>query len=149
VDRVTVTSRLWLVVAVPPVITALAWIGALVLTALTGTHPIWTVTARNLAEAAAFRDHGAVVRLVEAGHDVNQPGEVRGGIVLPNTAMLTPVEAAAAAREREMLQLLFDFGASPDAAVWHRAYCISDADSVRDLLESNRPTGAVEDCAEP
>ena len=34
-----------------------------------------------------------------------------------------------------MVQLLLDFGASPDAAVWQRAYCISDADSVRELLE--------------
>ena len=148
-DRVTVTNRLWLIVAVPPTVTALAWVGALALTALTGTHPIWTVTARNLAEAAAFRDGGAVIRFIEAGADINQAGEVRGGIVVPNTAMLTPVEAAAAAREREMLQVLFDLGASPDAAVWHRAYCISDADSVRNLLESNRPTGAVEGCAEP
>ena len=146
-DRVTAANRLWMIVAAPPILTALVWVGALVLTAITGTHPIWTVTARNVAEAAAFRDGGAVVRFVEAGHDVNEAGEVRGGVVIPKTAVLTPIEAAAAARQREMVQVLLDLGASPDAAVWQRAYCISDADSVRELLASNRPPGAVDDCA--
>ena len=144
----TVANRLWMLVAVPPIGVALAWMAALVVAGATGTDPIWNVTPRNLAEAAAFRDGGAVVRFFEAGHDLNQSSEVRGGIVLRGTAMLTPVEAAAAARQREMLQVLLDLGASPDASVWHRAYCISDADSVRDLLASNRPPGAVEDCAE-
>lgn len=147
-DRVVVANRLWMVVALPPTITALVWVGALASAAITGTHPIWTATPRNVAEAAAFRDGGAVVRFVEAGHDVNEAGEVQGRVVLPNAAMLTPIEAAAAARQREMVQVLLDLGATPDAAVWHRAYCISDADSVRELLESNRPSGAVDDCAE-
>jgi hypothetical protein len=137
-----------MVVALPPMITALVWVGALASAAITGTHPIWTATPRNVAEAAAFRDGGAVVRFVEAGRDVNEAGEVQGRVVLPKTAMLTPIEAAAAARQREMVQVLLDLGATPDAAVWHRAYCISDADSVRELLESNRPSGAVDDCAE-
>jgi hypothetical protein len=147
-DRVTAENRLSVLVAVPPVCAALAWIATLALAGVTGTHPIWSLTARNLAEAAAFRDGGAVVRFVEAGHDINQPGEVRGGVVRSETTMLTPVEAAAAARQREMLQVLLDLGASPDAIVWQRAYCISDADSVRELLISNRPPGAVDDCAE-
>jgi hypothetical protein len=147
-DRVTGSDRWWWLVAVPPVGGALAWITALAVTAVTGTHPIWTLTPRNLAEAAAFRDGGAVVRFVAAGQDINQAGEVRGGVVLSDTAMLTPIEAAAAARQREMLQVLLDLGATPDAAVWQRAYCISDADSVRELLESNRPAGTADDCAE-
>lgn len=143
----TGASTLWVLVAVPPVVTALMWIGALMMTAVSGTHPIWTLTPRNLAEAAAFRDGGAVVRFVTAGHDINQPGEVRGGVVGSGTAMLTPIEAAAAARQREMLQVLLDLGARPDASVWQRAYCISDANSVRELLDANRPPGAADDCA--
>ena len=147
-DRITAANRVWMAVALPPTIAALAWIGALASAALTGTHPVWTATPRNVAEAAAFRDGAAVVRFVEAGHDVNQAGEVQGGVVLRETAMLTPIEAAAAARQREMVQVLLELGAAPDAAAWQRAYCISDADSVRELLESNRPSGAVDDCAE-
>ena len=138
----------WLLAAVPPLATALAWIAALMMTAVTGTHPIWTLTPRNLAEAAAFRDGGAVVRFVQAGGDINEAGEVRGGVIRSEAAVMTPVEAAAAARQREMLQVLLDLGATPDAHVWQRAYCISDADSVRELLEANRPPGAADDCAE-
>ena len=147
-DRVTASSRLWLVVSLPPVITALAWIGTLALTAITGTHPIWATTARNLAEAAAFRDGGAVVRFVNAGQRLNQAGEVRGGVIRAETTTLTPMEAAAAARDETVVQLLLDLGASPDPAGWHRAFCISDASRVRELLKSHRPPGAVEDCAE-
>jgi len=145
-DRVTASDRLWMLVAVPPALTAVAWISALAITAITGTHPIWTLVPRNLAEAAAFRDGGAVVRLVNEGHDINAAGEVRGGVVKDETLMLTPIEAAAAARQREMVQVLLELGAAPDPAVWQRAYCISDADSVRELLRSTRPPGAVDDC---
>lgn len=147
-DRITASSRLWVLISLPPVITALAWIGTLALTAMTGTHPIWTTTARNLAEAAAFRDGGAVVRFVEAGERISEPAEVRGGVIRPETTTLTPVEAAAAARDETMVQLLFDLGASPDPAGWHRAFCISDASRVREILKAHRPPGVVEDCAQ-
>ena len=146
-DRVGAHDRLWMLVAVPPVLTAVTWISVLAITAVTGTHPIWNLVPRNLAEAAAFRDGGAVIRFVNEGHDINAAGEVRGGVVRDETLVLTPIEAAAAARQREMVQVLLELGAAPDAAVWQRAYCISDADSVRELLESTRPPGAVEDCA--
>ena len=147
-DRITGSSRLWLLISLPPVIAALAWVGTLALTAMTGTHPIWATTARNLAEAAAFRDGGAVVRFVEAGERISEPAEVRGGVIRPETTTLTPVEAAAAARDETMVQLLFDLGASPDPAGWHRAFCISDASRVREILKAHRPPGVVEDCAQ-
>jgi hypothetical protein len=146
--RLTASDRLWLLVSLPPVSTALAWISTLTLTAMTGTHPVWATTARNLAEAAAFRDGGAVVRFVEAGQQIGQPAEVRGGVIQPETTMLTPVEAAAAARDETVVQLLFDLGASPDPAGWHRAFCISDASRVREVLKAHRPLGVVEDCAQ-
>ena len=64
-------------------------------------------------------------------------------LVNPNTtaSMTRKIEAAAAARQREMVQVLLELGAAPDPAVWQRAYCISDADSVRELLRSSRPPG--------
>jgi hypothetical protein len=130
------------------VITALAWIGTLVLAAMTGTHPIWATTPRNLAEAAAFRDGGALIRFVETGQQIGQPAEVRGGVIRPEATTLTPVEAAVAARDEAMVQLLFDLGASPDPGEWHRAFCISDAGRVREILHAHRPPGAVEDCAQ-
>ena len=147
-DRVAANDRIWMLVAVPPALTVVAWLSTLAIAAVTGTHPIWSFVPHNLAEAAAFRDGGAVVRFVTEGHDINAAGEVRGGVVKDETLTLTPIEAAAAARQREMVQVLLELGAAPDAAVWQRAYCISDADSVRELLRSIRPPDAKDDCAE-
>lgn len=144
----TQSARLALLVAAPPICAAILWAAMLAVAGLTGQHPVWDLRPRNLAEAAAFRDGGAVVRLVERGDDINRPEEVRAGVVLREPATLTPIEAAAAARQREMVQLLLDLGASLDAPVWQRAFCISDADSVRDLLASHRPPGARDECVE-
>jgi hypothetical protein len=136
----------WALVSVPPVCAAGAWIAVLTIAGVTDRHPVWNLTPRNVAEAAAFRDGAAVVRFVLSGSNLNASGDVRAGIIRSEAAVLTPVEAAAAARQAEMLQLLMDLGASPDASVWQRAYCISDADSVREVLAKHRPAGAAEDC---
>ena len=138
----------WAVVSLPPVCVACAWLAVLAIAAGGGSHPIWNLTPRNPAEAAAFRDSAAVVRFVLSGSDLNAPGDVRGGVIGSQAAVLTPVEAAAAARQAEMLQVLIDLGASPDASVWQRAYCISDADSVREVLARYRPPGASEMCGD-
>jgi len=142
----TPSSRLSLLVAVPPACVAILWVAVLAVTAVTGQHPIWRLHPRNLAEAAAFKDGAAVVRLVDEREDINRAAEVRAGVIGRRPAMLTPIEAAAATREREMVQLLLDLGASPDAGVWHRAFCISDGDGVRELLTAHRPAGAVDEC---
>ena len=123
------------------------WITMLALATLTGRHPIWSLQPRNLPEAVAFRDSAAVVRRVEAGEDPNAAADVRERIILSDAATLTPIEAAAAARQGELVQLVIDLGAAPDAGVWQRAWCISDATSVRDVLSAHRPPGARDDCA--
>jgi hypothetical protein len=133
-------------IAVPPVVGAALWVGVLLITALTGRHPIWPLEPQNLSEAVALRDGGAAVRRAEAGEDVNRAADVRARLIQDDAAMLTPIEAAAGARDEAMAQLVIDLGASPDAAVWHRAFCISDADGVRDVLKAHKPSGAVEDC---
>lgn len=135
--------------SVPPILTFAGWMALLAVTAVTGRHPIWNLEPRNLPEAVAFRDAAAVVRRVERGENPNRAGEVRAGVVLPETASLTPVEVAAAARQGEMVQLLIGLGAAPDAIAWHRAWCISDASAVREVLEAHRPAGATWDCAKP
>lgn len=144
----TSTSRVALLVGLPPLCAAALWVSVLAVTGITGQHPIWTIQPRNLAEAAAFRDGAAVVRRVEAHEDINRAEEVRARVVLPTTATLTPLEAAAATRERGMVQLLIDLGASLDAGVWQRAFCISDSGEVRDLLAAHRPSGARDECVE-
>ncbi len=134
-------------IALPAMIGAFLYL-LVVVAGMAGTHPIWSMEGRNLSEAVALRDGAAAVRLIEQGQDVNGPGEVRARLILDDTAMLTPIEAAAGARDEAIVQLLFDLGASPDAAGWRRAFCISDADRVREILKAHRPPGAVDDCAE-
>lgn len=135
-------------VSLPPILTFGGWMAALAITAVTGHHPIWDLEPRNLPEAVAFRDAAAVVRRAARGEDLNRAAEVRTLIVPSETVTLTPIEAAAVARQGELVQLLVDLGASPDAIVWQRAWCISDATSVREVLDALRPPGATEDCAE-
>jgi hypothetical protein len=135
-------------VAAPPLAGATAWAGMLVIGGLTGQHPIWNLQPQNLPEAVALRDGGAVVGMVGDGDDVNRPAEVRVRDISDGNATVTPLEAAAAVRDEAMTQLLFDLGASPDAMVWHRAFCVSDADSVREVLRAHRPPGALEDHVE-
>jgi len=148
-DRVTRLDPLVALVAVPPMLVTIAWLGVLAISGLTGRHPIWDLAPRNLAEAVAFRDSAAVVRRIDAGEDPNRPGEVRARVILPESATLTPIEAAAASRQAEMVQLLLDLGASPDPNVWQRAWCISNEPGVRSVLASHRPADAAEDCVEP
>ena len=133
-------------VALPPILGAIAWLAAQVFAGVTGTHPIWNLQPRNLAEAAAFEDSGALVRLVNAGEDPDDPAEVRAGVLGAAPATLAPIEAAAETREFTTVQLLLDLGASPGADAWRRAWCASDVESVRDLLAAHRPEGASEAC---
>lgn len=90
-----------------------------------------------------------MVRRIDAGEDPNRPGELRAGILSPTASTLVPIEAAAASRETGIVQLLLDLGASPNADAWQRAWCVSDAPDVRDLLASHRPEDALEECGEP
>ena len=140
-------GRLLLLVAVPPIAGVLLWLGVLVASAVSA-HPIGPTQAANLAEAVALRDAAAVARYAEQGADINASAEVRARLVLDDAAMLTPIEAAAGARDEGLAQLLFDLGAAPDPVVWNRAFCISDADRVRDVLRKHRPADAVEDCGD-
>lgn len=148
VDRLTRAARLGRLVSVPPLAVAIGWLAVLAVTGITGRHPIWSVEARNLAEAIAFGDRAAVVRMIGYATDPNRAGEVRGGIVFPDTAVLTPIEAAAATGQRDMMLFLLNLGASLDPAVWQRAWCMSDEPEVRELLDAHRPPGARDECVE-
>ena len=141
-------QRWLLAIVLPPVAGAVFWLGVLGMSAATGVHPIWRLAPRNVAEAAALRDASAAVRRVEHGESVNTPGEVRRRVILDDAAVVSPIEAAAGGRDETIVQLIFDLGATPDAATWHRAFCISDEESVRAVLKSHQPPGASEMCAD-
>ena len=133
-------------VSVPPALVAVAWLTLLTVSWTTGEHPIWSATPRNLTEAVALRYGAAVVRFVEHGEDPNRAGEIRRDLLPTQAKTLTPVEAAAGARDRDMLVVLIELGAVFDAPLWQRAWCISNAADVRQLLETYRPPGADDYC---
>jgi hypothetical protein len=87
-----------LVVAAPAVLGALVWVGLLVVSLATGTHPVWSSQPRSLDQAAQMRDAGAVVRFIEQG------------------ARMTPAEAAAASHDRDIVRLIIDEMAASDGA---------------------------------
>jgi hypothetical protein len=106
-------SRTMLLVAmIPAGLLALTRVVFLVLAAW-GVHPFWLPEPLNLAEAAALRDRGEVVRLLAEGNDPNATYRVRGGFVRDYPTEMTPIAAAKAARRDEIVQLLIDGGASP------------------------------------
>ena len=140
----------WVValVSVPVVLLALGWLTTLAL-ALTWEHPIWRVQPQNLAEAAAFRDGGAIMRRVSAGENPATAADVRAGFISDTPTRVTPLEAAVRARRPEIVRLLLDdLGTRPDAASWSRAWCTTEDGETRTLLASYRPAGATSDCRE-
>ena len=114
-----------------------------------GWDPLWAVEPLTLSEAAALRDNGEVVRLIQSGSDVNAKSIVRADVFSSQTLTMTPLEAAVAAERADMVELLFEQGARPDPQQWTRLMCLAasvEADDVRGLLESQRPDGASESC---
>ena len=114
-----------------------------------GADPLWAVEPVTLSEAAALRDNGEVVRLIESGGDVNARSAVRADVFSDDILEMTPLEAAVAGERADMVELLFDQGARPEATQWTRLMCFAtsvEADDVRALLKPQRPEGASESC---
>lgn len=114
-----------------------------------GRDPLWAVEPLTLSEAAALRDNGEVVRLIHSGSDVNAKSIVRADVFSDQSLTMTPLEAAVAAERADMVELLLEQGARPDAGQWTRLMCFAasvEADDVRALLEPQRPDGASESC---
>jgi len=134
-----------MLVSAPAVAVAIGWIAVLAL-AFVWRHPMWGLTPRNLAEAAAFRDGAAIVEMVRQGRDINAAGEVREGFISREPVIVTPVEAAVDGRRGEIVRLLFTLGAAPDAATFTRLWCETEDADIRTTLEPRRPEGTAADC---
>ena len=131
------------VMVLPPSLVFVTWLSLLGIASITGRHPIWSTTPENLSEAAAFGDSVAVRRYLTRGERIDRAAQVRAGMGRGADTILTPIEAAAAAEDEDMVNMLFNLGAAPDATVWHRAWCVSETAGVREALERGRPPGAV------
>ena len=106
------SRRLMLVAAAPAALLAVVRVAFLVL-AMWDIHPFWRWEPLNLAEAAALRDRGEVVRLIAEGQDPNATYRVRRGMVQRYAVQMTPMAAALSARRDEIVELLLDAGAQP------------------------------------
>ena len=65
---------------------------------------------KSLAEAAALRDNGEVVRLIQSGEDPNKAGTVRPELLRNDAQVVTPLEAAVGIDRRDMLETLIENG---------------------------------------
>ncbi len=128
----------------------LVWATAAMLVGLPfGSDPLWVVEPMTLSEAAALRDNGEVVRLLELGADVNGASLVRPNIVSERELTMTPLEAAVAVEREDMVELLLEQGAHVDRAQWTRLMCFAvrvEADDVRALLVPLHTQPLTDDC---
>ena len=114
-----------------------------------GADPLWRVEPLTLAEAAALRDNGEVVRLIDAGEDPNAAGTVRAEFLRDDALTITPLEAAVGSDRVDIMEVLLEHGARLDPATWNRLMCFAtaiEADESRAFLEQRRPEGAPLAC---
>ena len=136
--------RKWAAIALaaPGCLLASASVTALTL-AIFDRHPMWPHQEFNLAEAAGVRDEAEVARLIENGADPNMRYPVRPMFIFDDPVSLTPLEAAIAANDPQILSQLLMSGATMDARLWTYLRCIADGDRVSPLLDQYRPEGAT------
>jgi hypothetical protein len=106
-------------------------------------HLMWPQPALNLSEAAANRDLGEIVRLIQASEDPDAPREVR---LADTTVLATPLEAAVASKDVESVRVLLTNGATMTGAVWHHLRCATDSEEMREFLDRRRPPESVARC---
>lgn len=118
----------WLFVATGPLLAAAA-LSLFVVTAWAlGGVPFAATPVLTLSEAAATRDAGEVLRLIEQdGADPNRPYPVRAGILRDEATSLLPLEAAVLSRRAEIVRLLLRHGAAVSAEEGRRLICVARA----------------------
>jgi hypothetical protein len=109
-------------------------------------HPMWTERDLNLSEAAAVRDLGEIVRLIDASEDPDAVRDVRSGYLADTTVRLTPLEAAVASKDVESVRILLLNGATMTTGSWHHLRCMTESDEVGGYLDRIRPAGASAGC---
>lgn len=132
------------ILAAPGCLLAAAAAGVVILSAV-DFHPLWPQPT-NLAEAAAVRDEGEVVSLIQQGYDPNVRYAIRQGWLFDLPSRLTPLEAAVASDDGTMVGRLLANGAFIDGVLWTHLRCIAEGDEVPPTLDRYRPAGALLRC---
>ena len=132
-----------------PALLWLAAVGAIMIIALVGYRVLAAPADLTLSEAAAIRDGAEVLRQMRAGADPDAPGRIRRGIIRDQEYLMTPLEAATAARHLEVLQLLVRNGAAVNESNFPVLFCLaqeSDATDIISFLQEHAPSGVVFEC---
>ena len=131
--------------AAPACLVTAMMIGWLVLAPF-DRHPMWHEPDLNLSEAAAVRDVGEIVRLIEASEDPDAARDVRPGYLADTAVRVTPLEAAVASKDVESVRILLLNGATMTRGIWHHLRCTTDSDEVRGYLDRVRPSELPTEC---
>ncbi|MSO82609.1 MAG: hypothetical protein EXQ53_04865 [Acidobacteria bacterium] len=123
-----------------------AGLGVALVLAAFGRHPMWPYEPVNLSEAAAVRDEAEIVRLVERGEDPDAARNVRAGLLLDVAVRVTPLEAAVASKDPQIVRVVLANGAAVDASLWNRLRCLTESQEMMALLDQLRPAGVVMRC---
>ena len=131
---------------------ALIWIAAATLVlagTLFGYRALAAPANVTMAEAAVLRDEAELLRQIRHGADPDAVAPIRRGMLSDQDYILTPLEAAIAARHAGVVQVLVENGARLDAENFPRLLCLarlSDATEIIALLDDHNPSGAIVDC---
>jgi hypothetical protein len=115
-----------LAVGLPGLVVAAAVLAVLLLRAV-GAAPFTVPGPMTLSEAAALESDADVVRLLDAGADVNQPAHVRRTRIRAVHGTMTPIEAAMTSRHVSVMTLLANAGAQIGAAEVPVLWCIAES----------------------
>ena len=131
---------------------ALVWVAAaavVLLAALGGYRALAAPADLTLPEAAALRDEAEVLRQIRHGVDPNMAARVRRGVIRDEAYLLTPLEAATAARHGEVVRLLVGNGAELNDTNFPVLVCLAEGNGAADIvsfLNEHAPAGAVSGC---
>ena len=127
---------------------ATAWIaaGTIVLVAtLFGYRALAAPADLTMSEAAVLRDEAELLRQMRHGVAPDMQYTIRRGMLSEQDYIMTPLEAAIAARHAEVVQLLVDNGAKLTDANLPRLICLarlSEATDIAALLQAHSPPDA-------
>lgn len=127
-------SPRWLLLFAAPPLAVVVASAVLMLLGGVERNPFWPRQQITMAEAAALRDPGTVVRLIESGVDPNGPMAVRPGVLDDRGHHMTPAEAAILADRSEVMAVLVARGARADEERVRSWACLAAAAAKRETL---------------
>ena len=133
-----------------PVLAGLAAAALILAATLIGYRALAAPLDLTMSEAAVLRDEAEVLRQIANGSDPNVAQPIRPGIFNDDSLVMTPFEAAIAARHVEVVQLLAGNGARLDESNLPRLICLARRSAAADILaflEARSASSPAADCS--